>query len=93
MTNLRRDLRFVGRLRGLASAALAAALVLLPILALANEEGEAAHGSAAGGAEHHAPSPWGLVYPVINFALYSFILWKYAWPAARDYLPTAARTP
>ena len=77
--------RLAGRVRGLWLAASTTALALLPILALANEEGEAAHGGAAGEA-HHAPSPFGLIYPFINFAIYSFILWKYAWPAVRDYL-------
>lgn len=64
-----------------------AGIAILPAIVLANEE-ESAHGGGAahGAGEHHGPSPWGLVYPIINFALYSFILWKYAWPAVRDYL-------
>jgi F-type H+-transporting ATPase subunit b len=62
------------------SAVAAVGLILLPVIALA-AEGEAGHA-----AEHHAPSPWGLIYPFINFAIYSFVLWRYAWPAVRDYL-------
>ena len=85
MTRIHARSPFVARARGIAATALATALLLLPLLAAANEEGEAAHG-AAGGEAHHAPSPSGLIYPFINFALYSFILWKYAWPAVRDYL-------
>ncbi len=68
------------RLRDRLSAVAAVGLILLPVIALA-AEGEAGHA-----AEHHAPSPWGLIYPFINFAIYSFVLWRYAWPAVRDYL-------
>jgi F-type H+-transporting ATPase subunit b len=68
------------RMRDRLSAVAAVGLILLPVIALA-AEGEAGHA-----AEHHAPSPWGLIYPFINFAIYSFVLWRYAWPAVRDYL-------
>ena len=68
------------RVRDRLSAVAAVGLILLPVIAQA-AEGEAGHA-----AEHHAPSPWGLIYPFINFAIYSFVLWRYAWPAVRDYL-------
>lgn len=73
------------RVRSSASLLLGAALVLLPALVLAAGDG-GTHGGDGGHAEHHAPSPSGLIYPFINFAIYSFVLWKYAWPAVRGYL-------
>ncbi|MGH7805115.1 MAG: hypothetical protein ACREQJ_12260 [Candidatus Binatia bacterium] len=47
---------------------------------------EAAHG------EHHAPSIGTLVLPVINFSIFAFILWRYAWPAIRTTLADRQKT-
>lgn len=82
--------RSFARTRTLATSMLTGVLVLLPLLAVAAEDGDAAHGAAAGGhaagEAHHPPSASGLIFPAINFAIYSFVLWKYAWPAVRTYL-------
>ncbi|MFM7734970.1 MAG: ATP synthase F0 subunit B [Alphaproteobacteria bacterium] len=77
------------RLRAATTTLIGVALLLLPIVALAAEDGEVASGAPgghAGAADHHEPSPSGLVFPIVNFAIYAFILWKYAWPAVRSYL-------
>lgn len=57
---------------------LGGALTGLPAIARAAEE--------AGHAEHHAPSPAGLVFPFINFSIYAFLMYKFAWPAIRTWL-------
>ena len=44
--------------------------------------------SAAGGAEHHAPSIHDLWFPLGNFLIYAFILVKFALPLVRDFLKT-----
>lgn len=33
--------------------------------------------------EHHAPSIGTLLFPLINFSIFAFILWRFAWPAVR----------
>jgi F-type H+-transporting ATPase subunit b len=38
---------------------------------------------AAGGGEHHAPSIGDLFWPVLNFALFLGILWRFAWPIVK----------
>ena len=44
--------------------------------------------SAAGGAEHHAPSIHDIWFPIANFLIYAFILVKFALPLVRDFLKT-----
>jgi len=61
-------------LRVMASA-IPVALGALPALAASE-----AHG------EHHAPSIATLLFPAINFTIFAFILWRYAWPAIRSTL-------
>jgi F-type H+-transporting ATPase subunit b len=46
---------------------------------------EAAHGE-------HAPSIGTLVLPIINFSIFAFILWRYAWPAVRSTLADRLKT-
>jgi F-type H+-transporting ATPase subunit b len=50
------------------------------VLVLAEEGGGHGH------AEHHAPGIDTLLFPVINFAIFAFILARYVLPAARTYL-------
>jgi F-type H+-transporting ATPase subunit b len=50
--------------------------LVAPAVAFASE---AAHGE-------HAPSIGTLVLPIVNFAIFSFVLWRYAWPALRSAL-------
>jgi F-type H+-transporting ATPase subunit b len=59
---------------------LAAALWVLaqPALVLASDAGH--------GGEHHVPSIADLTFPVINFTIYLFIVFKYLVPALREYL-------
>ena len=47
---------------------------------------EAPHG------EHHAPSIGTLVLPIINFSIFAFILWRYAWPAIKTTLADRLKT-
>ncbi|HEX2933206.1 MAG TPA: ATP synthase F0 subunit B [Candidatus Binatia bacterium] len=42
--------------------------------------------SAAGGAEHHAPSINDIWFPLANFLIYAFIIVKFALPLVRDFL-------
>lgn len=42
--------------------------------------------AAEQGAEHHAPSINDIWYPLGNFAIYAFILYKFALPLVRDFL-------
>jgi len=65
--------------RALAAVCAPAALTLLPAAVLA-VEGGAHH------AEHHAPGLDTLLFPVINFALFAFIIARYVVPAIRQYL-------
>lgn len=41
--------------------------------------------------EHHAPSIGTLLFPLINFTIFSFILWRFAWPAVRATLAERRR--
>jgi len=41
---------------------------------------------AAGGAEHHAPPISDIIFPTLNFLIYAFIIVKYAFPLARNFL-------
>jgi F-type H+-transporting ATPase subunit b len=41
---------------------------------------------AAGGGEHHAPPISDLIFPTLNFLIYAFIIVKYAFPLARNFL-------
>lgn len=65
--------------RAAALIAASAAPLLGPMLALAAEE-------AGGHGEHHAPNPAGLVFPFINFGIYAFLMYRFAWPAIRTWL-------
>jgi F-type H+-transporting ATPase subunit b len=47
---------------------------------------ETAHG------EHHAPPISTLILPVINFAIFAFILWRFAWPAIKTTLADRQKT-
>jgi F-type H+-transporting ATPase subunit b len=42
--------------------------------------------AAAEGGEHHAPSVTLLLLNFVNFAIYAFILYRFAWPAVTRYL-------
>jgi F-type H+-transporting ATPase subunit b len=55
------------------------------LLAIALGAPSAAFASEAGHAEH-APSIGTLALPIVNFAIFAFILWRYAWPAVRSAL-------
>jgi F-type H+-transporting ATPase subunit b len=41
---------------------------------------------AAGGGAHHVPSIGDIWFPLSNFAIYAFILYKFALPPVRDFL-------
>lgn len=41
---------------------------------------------ASEGGEHHAPSVTLLLLNFANFAIYAFLLYRFAWPPARNYL-------
>jgi F-type H+-transporting ATPase subunit b len=61
--------------RALQTAA-AAALLAAPAAAVA----------ASGGGDHHGPS-WSLtLLGFVNFAIFAFVLYRFAWPLVRDYL-------
>jgi F-type H+-transporting ATPase subunit b len=47
-----------------------------------------AYASAAAESEHHAPSINDIWFPLINFAIYAFIIVKFAFPLVRDFLKT-----
>ena len=44
--------------------------------------------SSAAEAEHHAPSITDVGWPLANFIIYAFIIVKFAFPLARDFLKT-----
>ena len=70
--------------RAVVPTALALLLALAPALALASEKG---HAAAEGG--HGDAAAWqSLGFAFFNFFLFCFLLWKYAWPALRDFLVT-----
>jgi F-type H+-transporting ATPase subunit b len=56
---------------------IAAFMVLFPVLAFAASEGA-----------HHEPSINDIWFPLGNFLIYAFILYKYALPLVRDFLKT-----
>lgn len=59
----------------------------LGIAALAS----AAFAAAPGHDPHHAPPISTLLFPLVNFSIFTFILWRYAWPAVRSTLAERRR--
>jgi F-type H+-transporting ATPase subunit b len=71
----------------------AAALVVLATTGLALAS-EAANGGAAGAEGHHGPDPtaWlALIFSFVNFSIFAFLLYRYAWPAVRDFLSARSK--
>lgn len=63
------------------------------LLATASLASEAAHGGAAAEA-HHGPDPaaWmTLAFSAVNFSIFCFLIYRYAWPAVKDYLAARSR--
>ena len=48
--------------------------------------------ASEGAHAEHAPSLGTLVLPLVNFTIFAFILWRYAWPALRGALADRQRT-
>jgi len=42
--------------------------------------------ASSAGAEPHAPSITGIIFPLVNFLIFSFIIYRYALPAVRSFL-------
>jgi F-type H+-transporting ATPase subunit b len=63
------------------------AALALGIVALAS----VAFAAAPGHDPHHAPPISTLLFPLVNFSIFVFILWRYAWPAVRSTLAERRR--
>src|SRR6185436_19433939 len=55
-------------------------------LAIALGAASFAFASEPGHGDHAAPSIGTLLLPVVNFTIFAFVLWRYAWPAVRSTL-------
>lgn len=62
-------------------------VLVLPIALLAG----VAFAASGGHDDHHAPPISTLLFPLINFSIFAFILYRYAWPAVRSTLAERRR--